>query len=54
LCNGDHTSDSPSNWETLWSFVCQPGERELWLAPGRPCETEYSRMGFRDGVLTRR
>ena len=51
ICNGDHAKRSDDNWETLWSFVCKPSQSTIWIVPGRPCENEYVRFGFENGVL---
>ena len=51
ICDGDHASTAPSNWETIWSFVCAPAAMAIELAPGRPCESEYVRIGFEKGKL---
>lgn len=51
LCDGDHASAAPDNWETIWSFVCDPSAMALEIAPGRPCEHQYVPLSFQDGAL---
>lgn len=51
ICNGDHAKRSDDNWETIWSFVCKPSQSTIWIAPGRPCESEYIGFAFCNGVL---
>jgi hypothetical protein len=39
VCVGDH--NGLEGWATIWSGICRPAERDLRVAPGRPCETDY-------------
>lgn len=48
ICRGDHPSVEErggfdSVFGTIWSLICQPGKRELLLAAGHPCNSEYER-----------
>jgi hypothetical protein len=42
--HGAHFPDR--KFGTLWSVVGQPGDRELHVAAGYPCEAEYRAIAF--------
>lgn len=48
ICRGDHPSVEERGgfdgvFGTIWSLICQPGRREILLAAGHPCNSEYER-----------
>jgi len=51
ICDGDHASKAPGNWETIWSLISAPLTMALELSPGRPCEHQYVPLSFRGGEL---
>ena len=50
ICSGTHgdvvdASDKRGHgWGTIWSLICKPQSRQLWVAPGHPCEAEYQEV----------
>jgi hypothetical protein len=51
ICRGDHPSVEErggfdSLFGTIWSLICQPGRREILLAAGHPCNSEYERYSL--------
>jgi len=51
ICRGDHPSVEERGgfdavFGTIWSLICQPGRREILLAAGHPCNSEYERYSL--------
>jgi len=51
VCRGDHPpveerGGFDSVFGTIWSLICQPGRREILLAAGHPCNSEYERCSL--------
>jgi len=51
ICRGDHPSVEErggfdSIFGTLWSLICQPKRREILLADGHPCRSNYRRYSL--------
>lgn len=51
ICRGDHPSVEErggfdSVFGTIWSLICRPGEKELLLAAGHPCNGTYERYSL--------
>ncbi len=51
ICRGDHPSVERRGgfdgvFGTIWSLICQPGRREILLAAGHPCNSEYERYSL--------
>jgi len=42
VCTGNHSHPDGAPWGTIYSAVCVPAERRLWIAPGLPCRQRYS------------
>lgn len=51
ICRGDHPSVEERGgfdglFGTIWSLICQPGRREILLAEGHPCNSDYGRYSL--------
>jgi len=51
ICRGDHPLVEERGgfdgvFGTIWSLICRPGRREILLAAGHPCNSEYERYSL--------